>query len=183
MAKKAAQQVLAKAPTHPLAAINERSTQSLQLRDLRLLSSSTFLNPGMHPKDLPKEVNQDIKVHCARVEAESSLIYMIDFTLKSNLENGEPALTVAVRFGLIYQFQTLEGIDDEAGQAFGQTTALFCIWPYWREFVQGMVARMGLPPIRIPLMRPTDLRFSPAPQSEGDAKKPKRSAGAKRRGK
>lgn len=166
MAKKAEQKSRAVQPAKQPGGLDGVNTQKLQLRDLRVLTSSTFLNPLINPQDLPKEVNQEIKVHSARSDGDSSLLYMIDFALKSNLENGDPALSVAVRFGLIYKFQTLDGIGDKEAQIFGQTTGLFCIWPYWREFVQNMVARMGLPPIRIPPMRPLDLQFSAHRQVE-----------------
>ena len=39
-------------------------------------------------------------------------------------------------------------------EAFANTDAVYHAWPYWREFVQSSMARMGLPPIMIPLFRP-----------------------------
>jgi hypothetical protein len=38
-------------------------------------------------------------------------------------------------------------------QAFANTNALMNCWPYWRELVQNMVARMNLPPFVVPLLR------------------------------
>jgi hypothetical protein len=38
-------------------------------------------------------------------------------------------------------------------QAFANTSALMNCWPYWRELVQNMVARMNLPPFVVPLLR------------------------------
>jgi len=49
-------------------------------------------------------------------------------------------------------------------QAFANTNALMNCWPYWRELVQNMVARMNLPPFVVPL-----LRYVPPPQKKTPA--------------
>jgi preprotein translocase subunit SecB len=36
--------------------------------------------------------------------------------------------------------------------AFVTRTATDDVWPYWREFVQSMTTRMGLPPMTIPTL-------------------------------
>lgn len=38
-------------------------------------------------------------------------------------------------------------------RAFARTNALFNVWPYWREFVQSMASRAGLPPLVVPLLQ------------------------------
>jgi len=38
-------------------------------------------------------------------------------------------------------------------QAFADGNAMMNCWPYWRELVQSMVARMNLPPFVVPLLR------------------------------
>lgn len=42
---------------------------------------------------------------------------------------------------------------DEALTAFAETNGVFNAWPYFREFVQNSLTRMGLPPIFLPLFR------------------------------
>ena len=37
-------------------------------------------------------------------------------------------------------------------QAFAQFNATFNAWPYWREFVQSMTGRMGLPVVTVPIL-------------------------------
>jgi hypothetical protein len=54
---------------------------------------------------------------------------------------------------------------------FSQTVGVQNVWPYWREFVQSMPARMGLPPLRMPLLNPAQLTFTPDQnQAEVDRK-------------
>lgn len=42
---------------------------------------------------------------------------------------------------------------DEIKTRFGERVTIFAAWPYWREFAQSSAARMGLPPISLPLLR------------------------------
>lgn len=158
-------------------ALKDISTQTLELRDLRLLKSVTFIDAGVNPLELPKEVHQQIQVHCGREAEQKTLVYMMAFSLKARTESGQEVMSIEATFGLVYRFENLDGIDDVAAQVFGQTTGLFCIWPYWREFVGSSASRMGLPPIRIPLMRPSDMQFT-QPQK---AAAPMESKGRKRR--
>ena len=41
---------------------------------------------------------------------------------------------------------------DRIAMAFGKINGIFNIWPYWREYVQSSISRIGLPPVAIPLM-------------------------------
>lgn len=36
---------------------------------------------------------------------------------------------------------------------FAQINSVFNVWPYWREFIQSMTARMHLPPLVLPVFR------------------------------
>jgi hypothetical protein len=67
---------------------------------------------------------------------------------------------VDATFELVYSYppDTQPVPTPEELQAFADTNSLMNCWPYWRELVQSMVARMNLPPITVPL-----LRFVPPP--------------------
>jgi len=56
-------------------------------------------------------------------------------------------------FELVYKVPPTPEPSPEALRAFSQTNAVFNAWPYWREFVQNMTARMNLPPLTLPLFR------------------------------
>lgn len=51
----------------------------------------------------------------------------------------------------------LEEIDGDAVMAFSQFNAAFNAWPYWREYVQSMAARLGLPSVTVPILRVPNL--------------------------
>jgi preprotein translocase subunit SecB len=38
-------------------------------------------------------------------------------------------------------------------KAFATTNGMLNVWPYWREFVQSVTSRAGLPPLTLPLFR------------------------------
>jgi preprotein translocase subunit SecB len=62
---------------------------------------------------------------------------------------------VDATFELVYSYppETTPPPTPEELQAFADTNSLMNCWPYWRELVQNMVARMNLPPFLVPLIR------------------------------
>jgi hypothetical protein len=85
-------------------------------------------------------------------------------------EKTEVLVSIRARFIVMYSVTSFEGIDDEHLRAFSATNGVFNAWPYWREFVQNMTARMGLPvPITIPVFRLGDNPFSDSPSSDFDS--------------
>ncbi len=68
---------------------------------------------------------------------------------------GSTEVQVDATFELVYSYpQDIQPVPTpEELQAFADTNALMNCWPYWRELVQNMVARMNLPPIMVPLLR------------------------------
>lgn len=48
--------------------------------------------------------------------------------------------------------------------AFGELNGMYNTWPYWREYVQSTLCRMGLPPYTLPVLPPTQPK--PAKQSK-----------------
>ena len=56
-------------------------------------------------------------------------------------------LRLEAEFALRYRLNTGEPVDDNNVEAFAKMNGVYNAWPYWREFVQSSVARMGLPPL------------------------------------
>jgi hypothetical protein len=51
-------------------------------------------------------------------------------------------------------------------ETFGRYNVGYHVWPYWREYVQNTCARMGIPPIPVPMYR---LPASSAPNADRDS--------------
>ena len=65
----------------------------------------------------------------------------------------QPFLSIRAVFLAEYTLRSMEGITPEHLSVFAQRNSVFNVWPYWREFVQSTLARMGIPPISIPVYR------------------------------
>lgn len=89
-------------------------------------------------------------------EGTNRVFVLANFTLKT-FETGandkEPFAVIEALFLLIYQADSLQGITKKAVDFFGKTNGIYNAWPYWREFVQNTIVRMGLPPLTIPVFR------------------------------
>lgn len=48
-------------------------------------------------------------------------------------------------------YSASEELDKECLEEFGNTNALYHVWPYWRELIQSTCARFGLPPMVLPM--------------------------------
>jgi hypothetical protein len=68
---------------------------------------------------------------------------------------GTTEVQVDATLELVYSYpaDTTPLPSPEELEAFANTNALMNGWPYWRELVQNMVARMNLPPFLVPLLR------------------------------
>jgi preprotein translocase subunit SecB len=130
----------------------------LILREVRLLESSNFLKVSSDEFKITN-IEQNIYIE-PRQNLETSVIALVfHLKLKGKSDADEEMLRVAAKYGAIYNLKTKEQFEDEIISKFSQFVGLNVIWPYWREFVQTMTSRMGLPPLTLPLVRPGDLQF------------------------
>jgi hypothetical protein len=63
------------------------------------------------------------------------------------------ALVIQCMFLLTYRIADLSGLTPDHFTDFGRVNGIYNAWPYWREFVQNMLGRMGLSPFTIPVFR------------------------------
>lgn len=64
-----------------------------------------------------------------------------------------PVVSVKAVFELRYRLPKELKVSQEQLNTFAKINSMFNAWPYWREFVQNMVARMNLPPVTLPMFR------------------------------
>lgn len=77
-----------------------------------------------------------------------------NFSITANVASYE-ILTFHVRATLLVTYKRLAGPQPrpEEAEAFAKSQALLAGWPYLRELVQNMTARMGLPTESLPVLR------------------------------
>jgi hypothetical protein len=132
------------------AAVSDR----VQIQGIRLLSCNCLqisqMEKGKHHIELSDKVE-------TRVEQETGFVHVCPrFRLRAfpdeNVEN-EPSLVIEAVFSLSYKVENLTGLTRENFDCFGRMNGTYNAWPYWREFVHNVTARMGLPSLTLPVFR------------------------------
>jgi hypothetical protein len=124
--------------------------QQAQLHNLRLLRctcATSLAGP------LPPEMTQTITVSVAPWDNVKSIVAEISFSLVAANTDGGEGLRIEAAFGLTYDFPSLGSATEKDLREFCEVVGLNNTWPYWREFVQSMTSRMGLPPPPVLLLR------------------------------
>lgn len=88
----------------------------------------------------------------------SAAVRLVDGkTLTAVDELVEEAQYLEIEAEFCAQYRLKPSVDVEelrpAIEEFGRYNLGYHIWPYWREFVQSTCARMGIPPIPVPMYR------------------------------
>ena len=140
----------------------------LEVRDIRLVNLACGLTAPPPPAG---SVNIDLS-HTVKVELVEGnvLAVQVHYSLKANPggADGSPFLTMSVVFQLLYDGENLASITQDKLQTFGDINGVHNAWPYFREVVQNMATRMGLPALTVPLLkirRPKPADNAPAPNT------------------
>ncbi len=128
---------------------------AVELEGVRLIESSAFAtvrSPGeVGPGELSIEWN-------ARAKKSGGNRFIVRAGIQMNLQRvasaaSKPAVRVEATFELTYSLRP----DFKAGAKllaeFAAVNGVYNAWPYWREYIQDVVTRMGLPPITLPVFR------------------------------
>jgi preprotein translocase subunit SecB len=136
-----------------LAASAAQHTPQIQLRDLRLFKSACVHGVGRVP-----ELEQQIKLTIRpNPDKPNTVIVRVEFVLSGKAPDGQEGLRIEATFAALYEVESLDKFTPDQVAAFLPSIALGNVWPYWREFVQSTTVRMGLPPLRVPLLRPNQI--------------------------
>jgi hypothetical protein len=128
-----------------------RQTKKLALQDIRLVESHSKL--GRMKDVLPPEASQTVGVNIQMNPAAKAVIVVVSIKvvcLYEDSQEADPPVMISANFGLSYTFS--KPISRKLLGQLAQQVALLNVWPYWREFVQSISLRMGLPAFPVPLM-------------------------------
>lgn len=135
-------------------------SQRARIEGIRLSKSN--MRSTLMADDLPGKVRYGIggRTECDRETGRILVVASFELSAfpKSQNAHGEgpdetgTSLRIRAEFVLTYKVESLDGITDEHINAFGRMNGIHNAWPYWREYVQSTTARMGLPPLTLPLM-------------------------------
>jgi len=124
------------------------------IKEVRLVNSS--VRSQYQQPSAPTDVKYSIG---ARTDVDRETKQLIVHALLMSCAVGEQEpecakeiLRIESEFLLTYDTNLPREITDAEADAFGKMNGIHNAWPYWREYVQSTTARLGFPPLTLPLM-------------------------------
>jgi preprotein translocase subunit SecB len=149
-------------PSNPTAkdavfALSELVGKHAKLKQVRLVRSTCerAYEHGPLPDVLCLGLNTEATLAVGAGQLNVEVRYEINARHKA--ENDAAAMTVTADFLVEYSIKA--DVPENAAFAFAQATAPFNSWPYWREFVQSMTTRLGMPALTVPLFKLSEIEF------------------------
>lgn len=139
----------------------ERAKKVAEIFDLaaiRLLSFRATRDPNVLPNPKKVNVHVEVKLRQGMDEKKDDTTLVVAephfrFSVYSEDEESELPISIEAKYQLIYKSKFENELSEAEITSFGERTVLYNAWPYWREFLQSTLNRMGLPAISIPLFR------------------------------
>lgn len=136
--------------------------RNVELEAVNLRHAS--VNAGYEPGELPEEVAIDIQYRTSMERKPSQggtpypkLAVTVEFKFKVEAKSDENSIDVMLLeagYLLTYALNPSAEIEDECFKYFAEVNGPYNAWPYWRELVQSVSGRLGLPGFVVPVFRP-----------------------------
>jgi hypothetical protein len=125
----------------------------VELKDVRLMSSKCSQMSEVMLGKKTYDINYTAKFQTD--ENNGYVVVIPEFYFKAFGENRtqEPVIVIDATFALTYKIDNFEGLTQKGFEQFANLNGIYNAWPYWREFVQNTIIRMGLPSLSIPVFR------------------------------
>jgi len=129
-------------------------------------------------KDPPPHIRIQIQCNSAYDDEKRTVSVGLDFVLVAYYQDPPPddaPLLIRAKYQLTYVTKKVAKFTSEQLGAFSQASATSDAWPYWREFVQSMTTRIGLPALTVPLFSPGSveaLETKPAQKKKASRSEP-----------
>ena len=138
--------------------------QNSVLRQIRLVRAKLASSVRPEVADDPLEIGFQHK--SKHVDAPPNLFRVAVSFKMTGKRPGEDTAPVTVECDFEADYELLEGftLNPDAARAFKDGNAVFNMWPYFREYLQSSIQRMGLPPLTAPF-----LRLQPKPRKPVEA--------------
>ncbi|MEW6199445.1 MAG: hypothetical protein AB1601_12385 [Planctomycetota bacterium] len=130
--------------------------ERVEIRAVRLIRSACSQSPrAAHVKQFKAELNRCS--HHRLDERKNTIAVIAGFSLTgrdaSQPPVAEPDLDVSADFLLLYTASSLAGLAQPNFEKFAELNGTYNAWPYWREFLQSTMSRMGISPFVLPVFR------------------------------
>lgn len=136
----------------------DRLTASAKLLNIRQVKACT--GTSVTTREDAGDVSIDLR-HGISGDIDDTALFRIRTKLfldilraEEEANNSDPVVWIHASYELTYELPGQEkGISEHELEVFGSGTAMFNVWPYFREFVQASLFRMDLPQVTLPLLR------------------------------
>jgi hypothetical protein len=127
-------------------------SRRVQMLEVRLLESRAEQKRGDEDMGHRITLNAHVETH---VDGQRLEVFP-HFRLVAKRPDASPDdafIRIEARFVIVYSLTSLDNLNADSFNAFGEGNGIYNVWPYWREFVQSTTVRMGLPPLTLPVYR------------------------------
>lgn len=128
-------------------------SERVQLRDVRLISCKCDQTPVATLGKKDYDINYSTEVQVDKKNGYVIVTAKFHFEAFSESKTQKPVILIDASFLLAYKIENFEGLTQKGFEQFANLNGIYNAWPYWREFVQNTVTRMGLPSLTIPVFR------------------------------
>lgn len=126
--------------------------RKIEIGDIRLVEASAVLDG--QPAPATAEFFAEHQIQLAEVDGDLFAVRVqLSLKIRATGEAQPDLVALSGVFRLVYTSSEMKDLPKEALAHFANTNAVHNAWPYWREFVQNMIARMGLPALTLPLLK------------------------------
>jgi len=129
------------------------------------------------PEDIPEEASVDLQYRSSINKrkrrddpAAVELAVTVDFKFHVQRQDEDaPSDVILLEAGylLVYALNPEAELEEECFDQFAEVNGPYNAWPYWRELVQSVTGRLGLPGFVLPVFRPAKKELE-APPAEGE---------------
>ncbi len=125
----------------------------VQIRDVRLIDCKCTQKPVAMTGKKSYSVATSTDVQLDKDNRFIVVIAKFHLEASAGKKTSKPVLTIDASFVLTYQIDSFAGLTQRGFEQFANLNGIYNAWPYWREFVQNVIGRMGLPPLTMPVFR------------------------------
>ena len=153
MAKKTAKTKVAKRKKKFDTNLGLLVSDRVQLKDIRLISSKCDQTPEAALGKKSFHISYSTEVQVDKKNGYITVIAKFHFEAFIEGKIQKPVILIDASFLLSYKIENFEGLTQKGFEQFANLNGIYNAWPYWREFVQNTIVRMGLPSLSIPVFR------------------------------
>jgi preprotein translocase subunit SecB len=90
---------------------------------------------------------------------------------ENETKSEQQVVSIKAEYLLVYSLPNKTDLSKEELENFCSINAMYNAWPYWREFIQTLSNKMGLPPMTLPLLKFRQARKNGGKEEGRKAKK------------